>query len=437
MHRYSMLSLMILLLLVAGLAGCSDQLQTDSSSQSQRFSVPTPIREARALVTSRLQAYAKVDSGDIQTMTIQNGIARLTINDLAPGNHSYTIEFKYQTSEFGNVSLATATKNFTVAANETAQSQIAESDYIFPDDDGDRITNLKEVDSGWSPKNIDDPAILPDMVPISAGSFTIGSPASEPGRGDDETQKTVSTNDLFFAKHEVTRAEFRKFVAATGYTTDAENNAGNAEGCYVDLGTQDESGNPNFGYEAGTSWQNPKFTQDDTHPVVCVSWNDAQAYAKWLSSLTGQTYRLPTEAEWENAARAGSTSAYQFGDNADNICTWDNIADQKAQEVYANFTVASCNDGYIYTAPAQSLTANPWGLFDTQGNVREWTCSSYEADYNGKESVCAPENDTTPNRSLRGGSWFHSPNSSRLAVRLGRTPVSRADRWGFRLVREP
>ncbi len=150
----------------------------------------------------------------------------------------------------------------------------------------------------------------------------------------------------------------------------------------------------------------------DNRPVINVSWHDAVAYTKWLSEETGQQYRLPTEAEWEYAASSGTDSDYWWGNDID--------------ESKANY-----NQNLGHTSPVGDYEANPFGLYDTAGNVWEWTCSEYEDKYNGKEKQCA----TSASRFvLRGGSWVNAPGDLRSAGRGGYVPASRNVFYGFRLV---
>jgi len=153
-------------------------------------------------------------------------------------------------------------------------------------------------------------------------------------------------------------------------------------------------------------------------PVIYVYWNDATAYAKWLSNQTGKKYRLPTEAEWEYAARAGTETKYWWGNE---------IGKNRAN------CDSDCGDSFEYTAPVGSFSANKLGLYDTSGNVWEWTCSEYENKYNGKEKGCIGKN-SNKNRVLRGGSWSYFPRYVRSADRDGYTPDNRLDDYGFRVV---
>ena len=185
------------------------------------------------------------------------------------------------------------------------------------------------------------------------------------------------------------------------------------------------------------NWRQPGYESNDTHPVVCVSWNDAVAYAAWLSQQTARSYRLPTEAEWEYAARAGTTSMRYWGDEPDQACQYANVADRTDGPGGHAWTVKHhCTDQYWYAAPVGSFQANAWQLSDLLGNVWEWTCSAYDKDYGGAEKECTNKNTTGP-RSLRGGSWYYADtNDARGAHRRALPPSedSNGD-VGFRCAR--
>ncbi|MCP4697950.1 MAG: formylglycine-generating enzyme family protein [Gammaproteobacteria bacterium] len=165
-------------------------------------------------------------------------------------------------------------------------------------------------------------------------------------------------------------------------------------------------------------WRNPGFEQTDSHPVVCVTWNDAIAYTEWLSEQTGKNYGLPTEAEWEYAARAETDTAYHFGN------------DKKQLKEYAWYSANS--DGK--THPAGEKKPNAWKLHDMHGNVWEWT-----QDWFGDYSKEAQSNPSGPEkgaaRVIRGGSWSNSPRDVRSAYRIRNDPGNRLDNVGFRLAR--
>ena len=209
----------------------------------------------------------------------------------------------------------------------------------------------------------------PELVVIPAGTFRMGSPASEAGRYDREGPRHEVTLRSRFAlgRYEVTRGEYAAFVSATGWRS--------SRGCYM------WDGSWNLDDEA--SWRAPGFAQGDGHPVVCVSWTDAQAYVRWLSEETGKGYRLPSEAEWEYAARGGTTTSRYWGDGSSAQCAHANGADASAKRVHSGWPVASCDDGVVHTASVGSYDANAFGLFDVLGNVWEWTEDCWHGTYAG------------------------------------------------------
>jgi len=253
---------------------------------------------------------------------------------------------------------------------------------------------------------LQDGSLGPKMVWIPPGSFRMGD-IQGGGDSDEKPVHEVSADKFAMGKYEVTVGEFRKFVNATGYQTDAEKQ--NSCWTYKDGSWNDQK---------GANWRNSNFSQNDNNPVLCVSWNDATAYAEWLSNQTGKQYRLPTETEWEYAARAGTTTKYW----------WDNETGQNR----ANCWASECGDSFKYTAPVGSFSANKFGLYDTAGNVSEWTCSLYENQYNGKEKQCVT---TGYLLSVRGGSWSFGAWWVRSADRSVGWPTARNDYLGFRVSR--
>jgi formylglycine-generating enzyme required for sulfatase activity len=271
----------------------------------------------------------------------------------------------------------------------------------------------------------------PMMVRIPAGCFLMGSPLTETGRKSDERQHRVCVEAFEIGQREVTVEEFGRFFVETGYRTDAERDMGGPEGCFIAYRDGDEW---KYGYRAGYSWKNPNFQQSDDHPVVCVSWNDAVAYTQWLSRETGRTYRLPSEAEWEYAARAGTTTARYWGDDPNRACWYANVADQTAGQTFSGWTIHDCTDSYVYTAPVGSFQPNAWRLYDMLGNVWEWTCSAYAKEYDGSEIKCTTK-DTIGPLAVRGGTWSTLPARVRSAYRARDDPADRNFSRGFRLAR--
>jgi formylglycine-generating enzyme required for sulfatase activity len=248
----------------------------------------------------------------------------------------------------------------------------------------------------------------PEMVVVPAGAFTMGSPRNEKGRDDNEGPQHRATIARPFAlgRFEVTVDQFTAFVDETGH----------------DMGSScDVWQDGKWSERQGPTWRKPNFPQSGTHPAACLSWDDAKAYLAWLSRKTGSAYRLPTEAEWEYAARAGTTTRFHFGTNERDYCRYGNGADQKARSDVPGskgWTVLACNDGHAYTAPAGSFAANAFGLHDTHGNVFEWVEDCWHGSYQD-----APTDGTAWMSGncgihlLRGGAWGYPPDYLRAATR--------------------
>lgn len=268
----------------------------------------------------------------------------------------------------------------------------------------------------------------PDMVVIPAGRFLMGSPESEVGRSNDERQHQVTIERPFaIGRYAVTRGEFTRFVQATGYRTSGEQQGG----LYVWDGKA-------WQLDAAKNWRSPGFEQGDDHPVVGMSYWDALAYGEWLAQQTGGNYRLPTEAEWEYACRAGTTTARYWGEDPDQACRYANVADQTAREEFGwkEDDVHKCRDGYVYTAPVGRFQPNAWGLYDMLGNVWEWTGSVYVEKYDGSETKLSSKNNANARRVYRGGSWNILPRGLRSAGRFRGTPALRINYLGFRLAQD-
>ena len=280
--------------------------------------------------------------------------------------------------------------------------------------------------AGTRLRDCGDPTLCPWLRVLPPGRFLMGSPASEPGRSDDEGPQhavTIAAPPAVM-ETEVTRGQFAAFVSATGHVSAAG-------GCYAWNGKKWE-------LDPQRNWRSLGFEQTDAHPVVCVDWNDATAYAAWLSKTTGQTYRLLTEAEWEYAARAGSTTRYSFGDRAEDLCAHANMADRTFKGAFKEFTTVDCSDGQVFTAPVASYAANAWGLFDLHGNAWEWVADCWHHDYKNSpedgsnwQANCSGED----RRVLRGGGWIDNPVDARSAFRNMNAPDDRSYDSGFRLAR--
>jgi sulfatase modifying factor 1 len=191
---------------------------------------------------------------------------------------------------------------------------------------------------------------------------------------------------------------------------------------------------------ADKSWRSPGFTQDDRHPAVCVNWDDAKAYARWLSAKTGKIYQLLSEGEWEYATRGVTTATpqprYHFGNDAGDLCKYANGADQTAKKTFSDWPVAACEDGFVYTSPVGSFRPNAFGLYDMHGNVWNWTEDCRNASYHGAPiDASARMSGDCGYRVVRGGSWLSAPQVLRSANRAWDASVYRYDNLGFRVGR--
>ena len=274
----------------------------------------------------------------------------------------------------------------------------------------------------------------PEMVVIPPGEFLMGSSASEQGRWDDEgPQHRVTVRSFALGRFEVTRAEYEAFVSATGRP--------DGDRCWTD----DGRGNWEWRERNGASWRDPKFRQSDGHPVVCVSWEDAQSYVAWLRRETGERYRLASEAEWEYSARAGTSTSWYWGDSWSDQCVHANGMDLSLRRQYRRFSdydisqwdVASCDDGMVHTAPVGSYEANAFGLFDMLGNVSEWVEDCLHEDYVGapNDGTAWTRGDACGFRIVRGGGWYIGKLYFRSAFRALNSTRIRRSAIGFRVAR--
>ena len=279
------------------------------------------------------------------------------------------------------------------------------------------------------------------FVRIEPGSFMMGNVLSpdeiakrwggEKRLYEDAPRHRVElTRPYYMSKYQVTRDEFAEFVQATGYETTAEQE-GSAWG-------YDEDGD--WSNVKGLNWRNPGFSQDDDHPVVCMSWHDAQKYIDWLNEThkrdlpSGFRYALPTEAQWEYACRAGTETEFFWGTNeAKDSEGYLNAADETGSP---NGNKWSCffpfKSGYTATSPVGAFNPNNWGLYDMLGNAWEW-CADWYGDYPRKPAVDPTGPSSGSDRVLRGGSWYSDPGDCRSACRNYYDPADRDGDSGFRL----
>lgn len=271
----------------------------------------------------------------------------------------------------------------------------------------------------------------PEMVVIPSGAFVLGTMGSSDENREHPAESDLTLielrKDFAMGRHEITRKEFSAFADETRFQQRTECRTWDFD-------------RVGFALSPEKNWRSPEFPKRvrDNHPITCVDWFDARAYTTWLSKKTGATYRLPSETEWEYAAKAGTQTLRHWGHDPFDGCDYANTFDLTAEETYPlAWNVAPCRDGYADLAPVGSLQPNAFGLFDMIGNVWEWVedCSS-------KSYIGRPKDERAwvwagcERRIQRGGSWITSPARSRSSYHGDGRPGDRAVFFGFRVVRE-
>jgi formylglycine-generating enzyme required for sulfatase activity len=245
-----------------------------------------------------------------------------------------------------------------------------------------------------------------ELLEIPQGNFQMGCSDSDPSCDEDElpAKKIIIDKPFYLGKYEVTKGEFSRFISESGYKTDAQT----------------------LGFT--NTWKNCQgIKQKENHPVICVSWNDAKAFTVWLSQKEGKKYRLPTEAEWEYAARASNAFAratnlvntrYYWGMNMDDSYAWYNKNSERK------------------THPVGTKKKNPWGLFDLSGSVWEWCENDYDPNFFKRKEEQSLFTKDENNKALRGGSWFDSYLLLRVSTRKYAPKDARENYYGFRVLME-
>jgi len=261
-----------------------------------------------------------------------------------------------------------------------------------------RAELLNARNTGAMVKTHTDPITGLELNEIEGGCFNMGSPPTERDRSSDESVHQACVKDFWIGKTEVTNSQFRRFKPT--------HNSGSFQG---------------------------RALNGDAQPAVNLNWDDAQAFVEWLNWETGsgKRFRLPTEAEWEYAARAGATTRYYWGNEID--LRYANFSDRNDP---TGASVSNLDDGQSVTAPVGTYLPNALGLHDMAGNVWEWTCSEYQPNYGGEEQRCSAKRANEGQRTVRGGSWNNGPGELRSAKRLPRKPGDRDALTGFRVVME-
>lgn len=300
---------------------------------------------------------------------------------------------------------------------------------------GKRTERDRQVSQALAQTCRTEPGQAPTMVVIRPGRFLMG---STDGTVDELPVHEVTIPKPFaISRCEITVGQFRQFVEDTNYhqgksyqTTTEQN----GNGCYVWRAEMKKNERL-----PDRNWKKPGFNQTDDHPVVCVSWDDAIAYIQWLSHRTGASYRLPTEAEWEYAARADTATAgfYRF----DLPCDYVNSAGKEFEKIANDLVLLTdCDDSYVNTAPVGSFGSNHFGLFDMLGNVWEWTQDCLHNNYNnapadGSAWLEADGGDCIM-RVIRGGSWANVQQILRSAHRFSYNFDGADNSLGFRIARD-
>ena len=289
---------------------------------------------------------------------------------------------------------------------------------------------------------------------IPAGEFSMGTDETAEQRQADFPQYDLSrletlderpahlvriTKPFYFGIHAVTRGEFRKFVELSGRLSEAETDG---TGGYGFEPGRPLGGDAFAGRDPIYTWRDPGFLQEDNHPVVNVTWNDAVAMCEWLSQQEHATFRLPTEAEWEYACRAGTTTRYSSGNHPLSLKTLANQYDQAKTADFPHWEkyAQPYNNGFRFTAPVGSFAPNAFGLYDMHGNVWEWCSDWYDEGYYAvspvEDPLGPPPSDDFDVKVRRGGSWHSWAYYTRSTYRNYNDCDSRYTLLGFRIVRE-
>lgn len=272
--------------------------------------------------------------------------------------------------------------------------------YQAPVYNNDQYAMAKRPKAESTPGKYIDPAAGIEFVLIKGGCYMMGS--ADNSYGDQKPVHEVCVDDFYMSKYEVTNAQFRKY--------DSEHNS------------RDYNGHSLNG---------------DNQPAVYVSWDDAKGFINWLNSSSDGKYRLPTEAEWEYAARGGTTTASFWGDDPDDACGYANVADKTSKKTWPHWKMRNCDDGYSVTSPVGSFKANSFGLYDIIGNVYEWVEDTYSNSAYSKHQRSNPlYKGSGDRRVIRGGSWYYQLFNVGSAYRSNELPDYGGKYIGFRLLRD-
>lgn len=388
-------SSILYLLIIATLAGCQGSTDTNVQTPASLWLTP-PTRDSsiRPDILADQFVEIKVNRGQVQKFVQSTSGDWILLLSEVQFNQNNTLDITWIVEVAGTKHVfATAVESFF--ADPLNPSIELDANYVTSpyDHDGDNQSNLEEMQAGSFPVS------TPVMVELeNPGSVILGSPPTELGCADshciDETQKQVLLKPFAISQHEISFDLYLEFTNSTGGSIP-----------------------PDQGWGRGT------------RPVINVSFAEASAYASWLAAQTGKPYRLPTEAEWEYAARAGTRTAYHTGEFLSIDQANFNPLEEDPQGIFIGSTV-----------PVDAYLPNAFGLYNMHGNVYEWTCSIYSARYNGAESACVADADGQQ-VTIRGGAWLYPANDARSAnrhvVNVADGLVNRRRHYvGIRIVRE-
>ncbi len=388
----------LIFVFMATLSACAaERSEMKDAGATLKIAMPSMILQSRAIDVDAVSVTVMINQGS-PIPAFRNSEGNWTIRSLAradyPGTNSISIIWEEQVGEV-KLLLAEYTGTFTLTdapSIEPVGGYVTDGDARF-DYDSDGFSNLAER-TAVPPTNPISQGVFvaPVMVDIAAGCFDMGSPPLEPERDVTEgPQFNVCVNDFKIGKYEVTFEEYDVFALNTGRTLPNDNDFGRG-----------------------------------AQPVINVDWVDATTYAAWLSAVSGKTFRLATEAEWEYAARAGTTTAFNTGDSI--------TTDQANFDGRFTYNGSEVGEYRQRTISVGAFPENAFGLHDMHGNVSEWTCSAYSELYNGSEQVCDPN--ANVDHVIRGGSFDFPPTASRSANRIWRATDNQSYSRGFRLVEE-
>ena len=316
--------------------------------------------------------------------------------------------------------------------------------------------SLLALSLAWAAPEVVENSLGMKFVRIPAGEFTMGSDATPQDLAtrfpdydltrlrkiDDEApaHRVHITRDFYLGQHEVTVGEFRRFVEKSGHVPQSIADGTGGYGYNPDYDPDKSARGEAFeGRDPKYSWTKPGFKQGDDEPVVNVSWNDAVALARWLGAQERRRYRLPTEAEWEYACRAGSDSTYPHGDDAKGLPAIANTFDADAAVHWPRWQewALPARDGYAFTSPVGRYAPNAFGVYDMLGNVWEWVSDWYGADTYAKSPLADPQGPVSGSRYVRrGGAWHSWSLYARCGFRNWNLPESRYTLLGIRLLFE-